>query len=137
MSQENVELTRRGVQASNDRYLDAFARIRVEFTDNVEIIPILAAMEGGFRGHDGGPPLVGGVYWQLPRDRHRGTGGARPRDAADVAGLRAVAVAGPTAIRLRRDGVAGASVGVGPQNASTGTPTPASSAALEAVGLSE
>ena len=50
MSQENVELTRRGVQAFNDRDLDALLAM---LEDDVEIVPILAAMEGGYRGHDG------------------------------------------------------------------------------------
>jgi ketosteroid isomerase-like protein len=50
MSQENVELTRRGVQAFNDRDLDALLAL---LHDDVEITPILAAMEGSFRGHDG------------------------------------------------------------------------------------
>ena len=50
MSQENVELTRRGVQAFNDRDLDALLAL---LDDDVEIVPILAAMEGGYRGHDG------------------------------------------------------------------------------------
>ena len=50
MSQENVELTRRGFQAFNDRDLDALLALA---DDDVEIVPILAAMEGSYHGHDG------------------------------------------------------------------------------------
>ena len=50
MSQENVELTRRGFQAFNDRDLDVLLTL---LDDDVEVVPILAAMEGGYRGHDG------------------------------------------------------------------------------------
>ena len=50
MSQENVELTRRAFQAFEDRDLDALLAL---LDDNVEAFPILAGMEGGYRGHDG------------------------------------------------------------------------------------
>jgi ketosteroid isomerase-like protein len=50
MSQENVELVRLGLQAVNDRDLDALLAV---MDDDVEALPILAAMEGGYRGHDG------------------------------------------------------------------------------------
>ncbi len=50
MSQENVELTRRAFQAFNDRDLDA---VLVGLHDEVEAFPRLAAVEGGYRGHDG------------------------------------------------------------------------------------
>ncbi len=50
MSQETVELTRRGFQAFNDRDLDALLAV---LHDDVEIVPILAAMEGSYHGHDG------------------------------------------------------------------------------------
>jgi ketosteroid isomerase-like protein len=50
MSQENVELTRRAFQAFDDRDLDALLAM---LDDDVEALPILAGMEGGYRGHDG------------------------------------------------------------------------------------
>ena len=50
MSQENVELTRRAFQAFNDRDLDA---LLAGLHDDVEAFPHLAALEGGYRGHDG------------------------------------------------------------------------------------
>jgi hypothetical protein len=50
MSQENVELTRRGYQAFNDRDLDA---LLAGLHDEVEAFPRLAAVEGRYRGHDG------------------------------------------------------------------------------------
>jgi ketosteroid isomerase-like protein len=50
MSQENVELTHRAFQAFEDRDLDGLLGM---LADDVEAFPILAGMEGGFRGHDG------------------------------------------------------------------------------------
>jgi ketosteroid isomerase-like protein len=50
MSQENVDLTRRAFKAFDDRDLDALLAI---LDDDVEAFPILAGMEGGYRGHDG------------------------------------------------------------------------------------
>ena len=50
MSQENVELTRRAFEAFEDRDLD---RLLAMMADDVEAFPILAGMEGGYRGHDG------------------------------------------------------------------------------------
>jgi ketosteroid isomerase-like protein len=50
MSQENVDLTRRAFQAFADRDLDALLAL---LDDDVEAIPILAGMEGGYHGHDG------------------------------------------------------------------------------------
>jgi len=50
MSQANVELTRRAFQAFNDRDLDA---VLVGLHDDVEAFPRLAAVEGGYKGHDG------------------------------------------------------------------------------------
>jgi ketosteroid isomerase-like protein len=50
MSQENVELTRRAFEAFKDRDLDGLLGI---LDDDVEAFPILAGMEGGYRGHDG------------------------------------------------------------------------------------
>jgi ketosteroid isomerase-like protein len=50
MSQENVDLTRRAFKAFDDRNLDALLAI---LDDDVEAFPILAGMEGGYRGHDG------------------------------------------------------------------------------------
>jgi ketosteroid isomerase-like protein len=50
MSQQNVELTRRAFQAFNDRDLDA---VLAGLHDEVEAFPRLAAVEGGYRRHDG------------------------------------------------------------------------------------
>ena len=52
MSQENVELFRRGADAFNRRDLDAYL---VVMDDDVEVIPRAVAMEGGdnYHGHDG------------------------------------------------------------------------------------
>jgi len=50
MSQENVEVTRRAFQAFNDRDLDALLAL---LDTDVVAFPILAAMEGGYQGHDG------------------------------------------------------------------------------------
>jgi len=63
MSQENVELTRRGVQAFNDRDIDALLAV---LHDDVEITPILAAMEGSFRGHDGVRRWWAGLVGSFP-----------------------------------------------------------------------
>ena len=49
MSQENVELTRRAFQAFEDRDLDGLLEI---LDEQVEAFPILAGMEGGYRGHE-------------------------------------------------------------------------------------
>ena len=50
MSQENVELAYRVVDAFNRRDLDAYLAV---MDDDVEIVSLLAAMEGGYHGHDG------------------------------------------------------------------------------------
>ena len=50
MSQENVQLTRRAFQAFDDRDLDAVLAL---LDDDVKAFPILAGMEGGYRGHEG------------------------------------------------------------------------------------
>jgi ketosteroid isomerase-like protein len=50
MSQENVELTRRAFEAFENRDLDGLLAM---LDDDVEAFPILAGMEGGYRGHDG------------------------------------------------------------------------------------
>ena len=63
MSQENVDLTRRAFQAFHDRDLDALLAM---LDDDVEAFPFLAGMEGGYRGHDGIAPLVGGPARHLP-----------------------------------------------------------------------
>jgi ketosteroid isomerase-like protein len=49
MSQENVALTRRAFQAFEDRDLDGLLAV---LDHDVEAFPILAGMEGGYRGHD-------------------------------------------------------------------------------------
>jgi ketosteroid isomerase-like protein len=50
MSQENVDLTRRAFEAFRDRDLDALLAM---LDNDVEAFPILAGMEGGYRGHEG------------------------------------------------------------------------------------
>ena len=50
MSQENVELTSRAFQAFNERDIDA---VLAGLHDEVEAFPRLAAVEGGYSGHDG------------------------------------------------------------------------------------
>jgi ketosteroid isomerase-like protein len=50
MSQANVDLTRRAFQAFHDRDLDA---LLATLDEDVEAYPILAGMEGGYRGHHG------------------------------------------------------------------------------------
>ena len=50
MSQENVELTRRAFKAFDERDLDAVLEL---LDDDVVAFPILAGMEGGYRGHEG------------------------------------------------------------------------------------
>jgi ketosteroid isomerase-like protein len=48
MSQENVDLTRRAFHAFDDRDLEALLAV---LDDDVEAFPMLAGMEGGYRGH--------------------------------------------------------------------------------------
>lgn len=50
MSQENVELLYRGLDAFNRRDLDAFLAL---MDANVEAASRLVAIEGGYHGHDG------------------------------------------------------------------------------------
>ena len=50
MSQENVDLTLRAFEAFNDRDLGA---LLAALGDQVEIFPMLAPIEGGYRGYDG------------------------------------------------------------------------------------
>jgi ketosteroid isomerase-like protein len=50
MSQENVELAHRAFDALNRRDLGAFLAL---MDDDVEAVPRLVAMEGGYHGHDG------------------------------------------------------------------------------------
>jgi ketosteroid isomerase-like protein len=50
MSQANEELTRRAFQGFNDRDLDTVLAV---LDDDVEAFPRLAAVEGGYRGHEG------------------------------------------------------------------------------------
>ncbi len=50
MSPDNVELTRRGFEAFNERDLEGLV---AALDDDVEMFPVLAAMEGGYNGHDG------------------------------------------------------------------------------------
>ena len=50
MSEENVELSYRVAEAFNRRDMDGFVALMDE---DVEVVSRLAAMEGGYRGHDG------------------------------------------------------------------------------------
>jgi hypothetical protein len=50
MSQENVELYLRVIDAFNRRDLDALLAL---MDDDVEVVTRIAAMEGGLHGHDG------------------------------------------------------------------------------------
>jgi ketosteroid isomerase-like protein len=50
MSQENVELLQRAIDAFNRRDIDAFLAV---MDPAVEFTPLVVAMEGGYRGHDG------------------------------------------------------------------------------------
>ena len=50
MSQENVELACRSIEASNRRDLEAFLRL---MDTDVEGVPPLASMEGNYHGHAG------------------------------------------------------------------------------------
>jgi ketosteroid isomerase-like protein len=50
MSQENVELHYRALDAMNRRDLGAFLAL---MDDDVEAVPRIVAMEGGLHGHDG------------------------------------------------------------------------------------
>jgi len=50
MSQENVELVRRGFDAFNRRDLDTYKAL---MDPDVEGIPRMVAIEGDYRGHDG------------------------------------------------------------------------------------
>ena len=50
MSQENVELARRSIDAINRRDLDAYLAL---VDDDVEAVSRLAPIEGGHHGHDG------------------------------------------------------------------------------------
>jgi ketosteroid isomerase-like protein len=50
VSDAHVELTRRAFQAFNDRDIDVFLEVMAE---DVQASPILAGVEGGYRGHEG------------------------------------------------------------------------------------
>ena len=50
MSQKNVDLARRTIDAFNRRDLDAFLAL---MDDDIEIASRIVAIEGGLRGHDG------------------------------------------------------------------------------------
>jgi len=50
MSEENVELAYRAIDAMNQRDLDAFLGL---MDDDVEAVSRLVAVEGGLHGHDG------------------------------------------------------------------------------------
>jgi hypothetical protein len=65
MSQENVELVRRAVDAFNRRDLDAFVALT---DDDVEVIPRSAALEGRdhYHGHDGVRRWLKDLFGSLP-----------------------------------------------------------------------
>ena len=63
MSQENVELVHRCVDAFNRRDLDALLTL---MDDDVEVAPPLASMEGNHRGHDGVRRWWENVFEGLP-----------------------------------------------------------------------
>jgi ketosteroid isomerase-like protein len=50
MSQENVELLHRALDAFNRRHIDAFLML---MDDEVEGVPRIAAIEGSYHGHEG------------------------------------------------------------------------------------
>ena len=50
MSQENVELAYRAIDAVNRHDLDGYLAL---MDVDVEAVPLMAAMEGGYHGHDG------------------------------------------------------------------------------------
>ena len=63
MSQENVELLRRGFQAVNNRDLNGLLAV---MDDDVEAFPVLAVMEGGYHGHDGIRRWWAGLFSSFP-----------------------------------------------------------------------
>jgi ketosteroid isomerase-like protein len=65
MSQENVELTYRAMEAFNRRDLDAYLAL---MDDDVEIVPRIGAMEGesSYRGHDGTRRWWNNVFGVFP-----------------------------------------------------------------------
>ena len=69
MSQENVELIHRSVDAFNRRDLDAYLALMDE---DVEAIPRVAAMEGGVSRPRRNPSLVEGLARRLSRLQRRG-----------------------------------------------------------------
>jgi ketosteroid isomerase-like protein len=89
MSQANVELTRRAFQAVNDRDLDA---LLATLDDDVEAVPILAAMEGSYHGHDGIRRWWAGLL------------GAFPDFGAEVVEVRELGDLTVAALRLRGRG---------------------------------
>jgi ketosteroid isomerase-like protein len=63
MPQENGELYRRAAQAYNDDDLDAFLAL---MDPDVDAIPRVAPMEGGYRGHDGMRRFWGNLHDTFP-----------------------------------------------------------------------
>ncbi len=63
MSQENVEANRRGFEAFNERDRDS---LLAALDEDVELFPILAAMEGGYYSHDGARRWWSGLLGGFP-----------------------------------------------------------------------
>jgi ketosteroid isomerase-like protein len=93
MSQENVELTRRAFEAFKDRDLDGLLTM---MDDDVEAFPILAGMEGGYRGHDGIRRWWAGLLGTFPDFR------------AEIVELRDLGDTNLTVVRLRGHGAGSA-----------------------------
>jgi SnoaL-like protein len=89
MSQENVELHYRFVDAFNRRSLDAVLAL----TDTeVEAVPLMASLEGSFQGHDGVRR-----WWQNLLD-------AFPDFTAEIVGVRALGDFTLGAVHMRGHG---------------------------------
>ena len=76
MSQENVELARQAYDALNRRDLGAFLTL---MDANVEALPRVVAIEGGYHRHDGIRRWWEHLVDFLPDPRHRDRRSARPR----------------------------------------------------------
>ena len=63
MSQENVKLLHRAIDAFDRRDIDAFLAL---MEPEVEFTPLLVAMEGGYHGHDGIRRWLGHLVDFLP-----------------------------------------------------------------------
>lgn len=90
MSQENVDLTHRAFQAFDDRDLDALLAM---LDNEVEAVPILAKMEGGYHGHNGIRRWWAALLGTFPDFR------------AEVVGVRDLGDSTLAVLRLRGHGV--------------------------------